>query len=117
MSRRVGAFGLTVALLAVLAAAVIPTCADSLCCALTGEKTVAPEMPCCEPSISSRNFDMQPAKVEARQASPDAALHAAVPPAALKAAAPSRLRLVRVVPSAGAPPSPPLFLRNAQFLI
>ena len=113
MSRRLGAWSLTLALVAVIAAAVIPTCADSLCCLLSGETTVKAQMPCCEPSITQRGAELQPLKVEDRQSCLSIAedgqaglpvLHLAVedlpPPRAVRHE-----------------PSPPLFLLNAQFRI
>ena len=113
MSRRLGAWGLTLALIAVIAAAVIPTCADSLCCARDSETAVQAQMPCCEPSISQRNLDLQPLKVEDRQSCLSVAelpegqtglsvLHHAATPRGRRAEA---------------RPAPPLFLLNAQFLI
>ena len=113
MKRRLGAWGLTLALIAVLAAAVIPTCADSLCCALSGKTTVQAQMPCCQPSISQRDFDLKPARVEEKQSF----RFVATPPPGQ-----AGLPLLHHAADAAPPPephpsSPPLFLRNAQFLI
>ena len=112
MSRRLGALGLTLALLAVLAAAVIPKCADSLCCMLAGETRVKAQMPCCEPSISQDDVRVQPLKVEDRQSCLSG-----------QAGLPVLHHAAEIVAVAEAPPpsppafSPPLFLLNAQFLI
>ena len=112
MSRRLGAFGLTLALIAVIAAAVIPSCADSLCCARDGDTAMQAQMPCCEPSISQRDFELQPAT---------SARSITLPPVCAPTAViePQLAEVVDVLPAPAAqhPPSPPLFLLNAQFLI
>lgn len=113
MSRRLGAWGLTLALVAVLAAAVIPTCAGSLCCMLAGEKTVTAAMPCCEPSMSAGDTPPQPLKVEDRQFCPS------LPSAESAQTASPVLHLAALPPPEDSQlePSPPLFLLNAQFRI
>ena len=113
MSRRLGAGGLTLALIAVIAAAVIPSCEGSLCCVRDGETAVQAQMPCCEPSISRTDFELQPLRVEDRQSS----LSVVVLPegqtglSVLHHASAPRERRTE------ARPAPPLFLLNAQFLI
>ena len=114
MSRRLGAWGLTLALMAVIAAAVIPTCADSLCCARDGEMAMQAQMPCCEPSMSQKDFELQPLKVEDRQSCLSIA---ALPGQAGSPVLHLRSALDAAVPAGLHPPSPPLFLLHAQFLI
>jgi hypothetical protein len=114
MSRRLGAWGLTLALVAVLAAAAVPSCADSLCCKLAGEKTVAPAMPCCEPSMSAGDTHPPPLKVEDRQSGRSASLLAESGQAGLPILHHASLSPPERVQHE---PSPPLFLLNAQFRI
>lgn len=113
MSRRLGAWGLTLALIAVIAAAVIPTCADSLCCIPGGEARVKAQMACCEPSISSGDVRQQPMTFTAQAFLPqtDAPAATTFEPPVLRADSPPGIS------AAHHQPSPPLFLRNAQFLI
>jgi hypothetical protein len=113
MKRRLGASVLTLALIAVIAAAVVPSCADSLCCAaLPGPRTVSPEMPCCEPTLTARNSELQPARVvEDRQSCLSG-------PGEGQAGLPV-LHVARIEspPPVHPHPSAPLFLRNEQFRI
>ncbi|HEX6086749.1 MAG TPA: hypothetical protein VF266_19615 [Thermoanaerobaculia bacterium] len=112
MSRRLAAWGLTLALMAVIAAAVIPSC-DSLCCARDGGTAVQAQMPCCEPSISQGDFPQQPLKVEDRQS----CLSVVALPEGQTGLSVLHLATARQVRRAEARPTPPLFLLNAQFLI
>jgi len=59
-SRRHRASFLALAVIAVVAAGVLPACLDSGCCPLTGERTVQSQMPCCEPTIAPRDLSLRP---------------------------------------------------------
>lgn len=118
-SRRLRASFLALAVIAVFAAGVLPTCADSLCCSRAGEQTVQAEMPCCEPTIAPREFSLQPVTPAGSALLPQTWAPVAVvePPGASPSIPPRVQATLATVSQAHLEPPPSLFLLNAQFLI
>lgn len=105
---------LTLAVIAVLVAGVIPSCGDSGCCSHAEEASVQRVMPCCqEASMASRDAVRVVATASASAVHPVAVAES---PIAFASVAPQRapLPLARVASDLH---EPPLFLRNAQLLI
>jgi hypothetical protein len=120
-SQRLRASFLALAAITVLAAGVLPTCADGICCPLADAPTVHTQMPCCvDPSIAPRDaVRLQPATSAGSTLSPPTWASGAVveQPGATQVSPPRVQATLATVSLAHHEPSPPLFLLNAQFLI
>ncbi|HUR81976.1 MAG TPA: hypothetical protein VM733_14525 [Thermoanaerobaculia bacterium] len=114
-NRRLRASVLALAMLAVIAAAVLPACADSLCCAkLPVKQTMHAQMPCCEPTLAPRTASVQPVTPAASAPQTSVPVAAIEPPPQ----APPRVQALRATVEGAHHETPPtLFLLNAQFLI
>ena len=117
-SKRFRAISLAVAAAVVMAAGLVPAC-GSMCCPKPADATIFAPMPCCttptmSPSSAART---QPVTLSVATAAPDHSFAATIdwsdPPEP-----PRSVRVPSIGPSAAHHrPAPPLFLRNAQFLI
>ena len=114
--QRLKAATLTLAVLAVLAAAAFPPCANASCCAQTDETAVEAPMECCrEASLSSRDaVDPLAATPAPSLKSAPVATIATLPPAAIDPRTQATRTLAEDDPDE---PDPPLFLLNEQFRI
>ena len=112
--RRVRAAILMFTALLVLAAGIVPACAE-VCCKRAGTPTVHAQMPCCEPSLAQRDARVDPATAATFAVSvPQSAALALV--AEIEPRPESRATtFVGAAPVS--PPAPPLFLLHDQFLI
>ena len=119
-SRRLRASFLALAVIAVVAAGVLPTCADSLCCSKSpARQTVHSQMPCCEPTIAPRDARLQPVTAAGSLLLPQTWAPVAVVElhGASDFLSPRVQATLATASSAHSEPDPPLFLLNAQFLI
>lgn len=113
---------LALAVVSALAAGVLPTCGDGLCCSIMpAVPTVHAQMPCCaSPSIAPRDVS-QPQAVTTSAGSlisPQMWAPVALVMRPYASVVPSRVQAtLATVSPAPSEPTPPLFLLNAQFLI
>lgn len=112
---------LTLAVITVLVAGVLPACGDGSCCANAGEPSVHTQMPCCdESSLAPREaVRLLPATSAGSVPPPQTWAPVAVveQPGALDFIPPRVQATLATASSAHHEPHPPLFLLNAQFLI
>jgi len=118
-SRRHRASFLALAVIAVVAAGVLPACLDSGCCPLTGERTVQSQMPCCEPTIAPRDLSLRPVTSAGSVLLPQTWAPVAVvePPGASPSIPPRVQATLATASRAHQQPPPTLFLLNAQLLL
>src|SRR5688572_27852821 len=112
---------LTLAVIVVLVAGILPSCGDGSCCAHAGEASVHTQMPCCaESTLAARDaVRLLPATSAGSVPAPQTWVPVAVvvQPGTLDFIPPRVPATVATASSAHQEPDPPLFLLNAQFLI
>lgn len=116
-SRRLGGSLLALVVMAGLAAGLLPTCVDSLCCLLAGEPSVEAQMACCESSIGPRDLPLPAVTSAASAMRPNAAATAVASGLPRAASPPLAPDLPAGRSGAHYASPPPLFLLNAQLLI